>query len=241
MFGKHVGCFVGFIESIEYLFLVATTNYFLAQSVTLMAQTDQKLEPLWYFLVYLFAFVVQVFGTRLKWHWCFFVGWLNVVLIVLYVLCTAPIANMAVNGQISAAETANAKWFTDDTATFFASFPFACWFFIGIEVCCVCFCGRIFVHRCGCVQIVPMCSEETKNPRQDVPAGLRRGIYVLVVAAFVVLLSVSAVNTPTQGTVGNSTTIVNIPGDITATASQVYPLNAGMRLFRCFFVRFCIC
>jgi ethanolamine permease len=149
VFGKHIGFFVGFIESVEYIFLATTNIYFLAQIITKICKTSTSLEPIWWLFIYFFNLGLQLIGKKTKWNYMVVFGIFNIMILIVFCCATASFANMSKNGALPITNPAKPidKWVTTDASVWFQSFPFAVWFYIGVEV-------------------IPMCSEETAHPRQ---------------------------------------------------------------------------
>lgn len=223
IYGIAPAFFIGVIECVEYMFLLTTNLYFLAQLFTTATGSETKYEPLWLLLIYGINYTLQLIGGRIMYYTSAYIAVFNILVLAFYVFGSIKWADLNYYGPLPVFDTTFAAnttttdwtstvsdmsaWITSDYHTWFAAFPFAMWPYIGVE-------------------IAPMVCEEIIEPRKNVPKGIIAAVITLFTCTLPILFMVASLPSITVATQGHDSVLNNIL-DI---QGQTFPLNGGFSL-----------
>lgn len=178
-FGPWGGFITGIAENIEYVLTPAVIVYFIGAYMTAITGTPDAWQPLWWLLGYAIFVGLNMRGVALS-----FMVTVIVTLIALGILVFFAISALA-SGQfdfmknamnIGVDATGAAVKLPDGGGSFlpfgikgiFAAMPFAVWLFLAIEQ-------------------LPLASEESIDPKRDMPKGIMLGMFTLLATGFLIL------------------------------------------------------
>ena len=126
--GPFWGFMVGASEMLENLFFVSVSVLVTSKALTAVCETDDSLQPMWFFVLFTLIFGVHLRGGALFWYSIIACGLVSVVLIFLY--CSVGMQEINVEKW----GTKNGQLFMDSEFPFFATLYRCTFFYFGIEV-----------------------------------------------------------------------------------------------------------
>ncbi|MHB1066429.1 MAG: amino acid permease [Candidatus Nanopelagicales bacterium] len=171
--GPWGGFFTGFAETIEYVITTAVVGTFAGlYADAIIADLFGISWPLWVWVIIFYAIFVALNSAGAAASFRFA---LIIAIISLAVLAVFSVAAL-LSGQFSTdklfdivPEAGQSTFLPYGILGVFLAFPFAIWFFLGIEE-------------------LPLAAEETHTPAKDIPKGSIAGMFTLLVSAFIVLI-----------------------------------------------------
>jgi ethanolamine permease len=178
-FGPWGGFITGVAENIEYVLTPAVVVFFIGAYLTQIFGTPDWFQPIWWAIGYIVFLGLNIRGVALSFQVTVVVTLLALAILVIFFVSALPIFNFskyAMNIGIDAA-TGAAVELPDGGGPFLpfgiygvlASMPFAVWLFLAIEQ-------------------LPLASEESVDPKRDMPKGIMLGMFTLIATGFLVLI-----------------------------------------------------
>ncbi|DAZ94010.1 TPA: hypothetical protein N0F65_001621 [Lagenidium giganteum] len=119
---------IGCCEAFEYIACVATTMISLAGLIVTMVPDLKGSEPWLWLLLYGSILLIQIRGQTPFWTCNFIIGVMSIGILVIYCIGCLPFVNI----KKEALED-DTQLFIDGVRSFLKAFPFAAWFFTGVE------------------------------------------------------------------------------------------------------------
>lgn len=170
--GPWGGFITGLAENMEYIFTPAVIAFFAGsylKAVFAGTVLGDLPDPLWWAALYLVFISLNVLGAHLSFKFAFGITLVAMSVLVLFFGAALPHVDFARNlFDIAPQEGASAALPFGLTGVFMA-LPFAVWFYLGIEE-------------------LPLASEETNDPKRDLPRGIIGGILTLIVLTLFTLV-----------------------------------------------------
>lgn len=143
--GFYPAFIIGCCETLEYIAGVATIVINLVDQMAEMAPQIRDLKPFFWLLVYLASIMPQVQGPRMFWvvNWC--LGATTLFFLLVYCIGVSPALKSSAYG-----ENVVGSEFQGGFLGLIQSFPFAAWFFLGVEA-------------------LNFTSDDLEYPKQDIP------------------------------------------------------------------------
>ena len=166
--GQAPGMFIGIIESAEYI-LATTVNVCQTTAILqIIFETDSNYNIIWDVCIFILSTSIQVTGGKFYWNSVFVTAGATITCLLLYFLSTVQyLPSIGSNTTLS--------WPVPTITSFMQAIPNSIVYFVGIEG-------------------LPLASEETFEPKTQVPSGIRNGM--LVVNSITVLVFLTAVSAP---------------------------------------------
>lgn len=173
--GPWGGFITGLCENVEYVVTPAVVIFFTGSYLTGIFGTPAAFQPAWWVIGYGVFLALNIFGVALSFRVTLVVTFLALaVLVIFWILAlmspdlsyTKWASNIGPDG--SALPDGGGPFLPFGWAGVGASLPFAVWFFLAIEE-------------------LPLASEESVDPKRDMPKGIILGMTTLLIAALLVL------------------------------------------------------
>ncbi len=173
--GPWGGFITGLCENVEYVVTPAVVIFFTGSYLTGIFGTPAGFQPAWWVIGYGVFLALNIFGVALSFRVTLVVTFLALaVLVIFWILAllspdlsfTKWASNIGPDG--SALPDGGGPFLPFGWAGVGASLPFAVWFFLAIEE-------------------LPLASEESVDPKRDMPKGIILGMTTLLIAALLVL------------------------------------------------------
>lgn len=181
--GPWGGFVTGLAESIEFILTPAVIVFFIGSYMGSIFETPPEMQPAWWIGCYLVFLALNLVGAELSFQISVMVTLLALSVLVVFWFSAIPnmdfaryALNIGIDADGAAALLPDGKgpWLPFGIAGAFAALPFAVWLFLAIEQ-------------------LPLASEESVDPKRDMPKGLILGIFTLIVSAFMILFLNSSV------------------------------------------------
>ncbi len=179
-FGPWGGFITGVAENIEYVLTPAVVVYFIGTYMTAIVGTPDWFQPIWWLIGYIVFVGLNVRGVALSFAVTVIVTLIAIAILLFFFLSALfsghfDFAKYAMNIGVDASGAAVAL--PDGHGPFLplgvkgilASMPFAVWLFLAIEQ-------------------LPLASEESVDPKRDMPKGIMLGMFTLIGLGFLVLI-----------------------------------------------------
>ena len=179
-FGPWGGFITGIAENIEYVLTPAVVVYFIGTYMTGIVGTPDSFQPVWWLIGYVIFVGLNVRGVALSFMVTVIVTLIAIAILVFFFLSALfsgqfDFAKWAMNVGVDASGAAVAL--PDGGGPFLpfgvygvlASLPFAVWLFLAIEQ-------------------LPLASEESVDPKRDMPKGIMLGMFTLIGLGFLILI-----------------------------------------------------
>jgi ethanolamine permease len=174
--GSLPGYLIACFDSYQSMFYTMLSVLILGIMITLVADTDAKWQPLWWFLIYASYLVVHCVGGLFFWRTMRTLSLGSLLLLVVYILGSIKFANFEQNAALTV--TADApemdRWFQSSALRFFQILPLPCWFFIGVES-------------------LNLASHDAVEPKRDVPRAYVASYLTICCTALCVIFVACAV------------------------------------------------
>lgn len=171
--GPWGGFVTGLAENIEYVLTPAVINFFIGAYLTAIFGTPPEYQPLWWLGAYVVFVALNIWGVEFSFRIALVVTIAALGVLAIFWASAIPIMdfsrwtlNIAADG--SALPEGDGSFFPMGYGGILAALPFAVWLFLAIEQ-------------------LPLASEETHNPKLDMPRGIIAGMFTLMFSAFMIL------------------------------------------------------
>ncbi|APZ44403.1 amino acid permease [Acidihalobacter ferrooxydans] len=179
-FGPWGGFITGIAENIEYVLTPAVVVYFIGTYMTQITGTPDAWQPLWWLVGYLVFVGLNARGVELSFKVTVTVTLIALSILVFFLLSAVfsgqfDFARWALNvgagptGQAVELPQGGGPLLPMGVKGIFAALPFAVWLFLAIEQ-------------------LPLASEESVDPKRDMPKGIMLGMFTLIGLGFLVLI-----------------------------------------------------
>lgn len=191
--GPWGGFVTGVAENIEYVLTPAVVVFFIGSYMGAILETPPEFQPVYWILGYGIFVAANLFGVELSFRVTVFVTLLALACLVVFFAAALPqmdFARWAMNvgvgpdGALVELPEGNGPWFPAGIHGVLAALPFAVWLYLAIEQ-------------------LPLASEESIDPKRDMPSGILFGIFTLIASAFAVLVLNSSVSPGAWGLKGS--------------------------------------
>ena len=179
-FGPWGGFITGIAENIEYVLTPAVVVFFIGAYCTEIFGTPDAYQPLWWLAGYAVFLGLNIRGVALSFAVTVIVTLVALGILIFFFLSALfsgqfDFAKYAMNIGVDASGAAVAL--PDGGGPFLpfglygvlASMPFAVWLFLAIEE-------------------LPLASEESVDPKRDMPKGIMAGMFTLIATGFLILI-----------------------------------------------------
>ena len=172
-FGPWGGFFTGFAETIEYVITTAVVGTFAGLYADAIIQDLFDVSwPLWLWVVIFYAIFVTLnaAGAAASFRFAFVIAIISLAVLAVFFV-TAIFSGKVDFSTLTdiTPDPGQSAFLPFGVLGVFLAFPFAIWFFLGIEE-------------------LPLAAEETHTPAKDIPKGSIAGMFTLLVSAFLVLI-----------------------------------------------------
>ncbi len=170
--GPWGGFITGVAETIEYVVTPAVIVTFIGSYMQSIVDTLFGFSlplPIWWLIFYLLFLALNLIGIEMAMRITVAVCVLALGILAVFFVGAITKLDFAANALNIAPDAGNSTWFPFGLVQgTFLALPFAIWFYLAIEE-------------------LPLASEESQDPKRDIPRGTIFGLLTLVVAAFGVL------------------------------------------------------
>jgi ethanolamine permease len=169
--GPWGGFATGVAETIEYVVTPAVIVTFAASYLDSICESWLGGSPplwLWWAILYVIFVALNIVGVEASFRFTVFICLLALAILVVFYV--ASLWDFSWNSLTNIApDSGNSKWFPfGGVEGIFLALPFAIWFYLAIEE-------------------LPLASEESADPKRDIPRGTILGLITLVIFAVLVL------------------------------------------------------
>jgi ethanolamine permease len=179
-FGPWGGFITGVAENIEYVLTPAVVVYFIGTYMTGITGTPDSWQPLWWFIGYVIFVGLNVRGVALSFLVTVIVTLIAIAILLFFFVSALfsgqfDFAKWAMNVGVDASGAGvalpdgNGPFLPFGGYGILASLPFAVWLFLAIEQ-------------------LPLASEESIDPKRDMPKGIMLGMFTLIGLGFLILI-----------------------------------------------------
>ncbi|MBA3476382.1 MAG: amino acid permease [Actinobacteria bacterium] len=176
--GPWGGFTTGVAETIEYVItpaviVVGIGSYMNSISDDLFGFTMS--QPIWWVLFYAIFVGLNYIGVEASFRFTVGICLVSLAILVIFyagALTELDFTRWAIDSQ--------GGWFTEGIPGIFYALPFAIWFYLAIEE-------------------LPLASEESADPKRDIPRGTMWGLVTLVVTGFLILFLNSGIEPGSKG------------------------------------------
>jgi ethanolamine permease len=175
--GPWGGFVTGLAENIEYVLTPAVVIFFAGSYLTNIFHTPAEVQPLWWLAGYVVFIGLNIMGVETSFRVTVIVTVLALAVLAIYWVSAMPhfdyarwALNIGVDANGKPVELANGHgaFLPFGWNGVLACLPFAVWLFLAIEE-------------------LPLASEETHDPKRDMPRGIIAGMVTLFVSAMIIL------------------------------------------------------
>jgi ethanolamine permease len=178
-FGPWGGFITGVAENIEYVLTPAVIVYFIGTYLTAIFDTPAAFQPIYWILGYTIFVGLNMRGVELSFMITVTMTLLAIGVLVTFVVGAIPFFDFGkyalnigadpVTGAAVELPEGNGPFLPFGAYGIFAAMPFAVWLFLAIEQ-------------------LPLASEESTDPKRDMPKGIMYGMFTLIALGFLVLI-----------------------------------------------------
>jgi ethanolamine permease len=173
--GPWGGFITGLCENVEYVVTPAVVIFFTGSYLTSIFGTPDSFQPAWWVIGYAVFLALNIFGVALSFRVTLIVTFLALAILILFWILALMSPDLSFS-KWAMNIGSDGKQLADGGGPFLpfgwagvgASLPFAVWFFLAIEE-------------------LPLASEESVDPKRDMPKGIILGMTTLLIAALLVL------------------------------------------------------
>lgn len=182
--GPWGGYITGLAENMEYILtpaviVVAASNYLGA-----VFGTPNTYDPLWWLLCYGVFVGLNIVGVAASFRFTLFIAMLALAVLAFFVVTALPHMDFTRYALNIPPQDGGSVWFPMGVGSIIFAFPFAIWFFLGIEE-------------------LPLAAEEAVNPERDIPRGMVLGMVTLIISSLLILVVNSSI-APGAAALGSS-------------------------------------
>ena len=178
-FGPWGGFITGVAENIEYVLTPAVIVYFIGTYLTAIFDTPAAFQPVYWVAGYIIFVGLNMRGVELSFMITVMMTLLAIGVLVTFFVGAIPFFDFGkyalnigadpVTGAAVELPEGNGPFLPFGIYGIFAAMPFAVWLFLAIEQ-------------------LPLASEESTDPKRDMPKGIMYGMFTLIALAFLVLI-----------------------------------------------------
>lgn len=170
--GPLAGYVTGLAENMEYILTPAVIVVGIGSYCGAIFETPASVLPLWWLLAYLCFVGLNIWGAQISLRFSILIT--GIALCILMVFYVGALPHLAFSNLFEKTAEGGWLWFPSGAKGILASFPFAIWFYLGIEE-------------------LPLAAEESVDPKRDMPKGILWGLLTLIVFSFLTLFFNSAI------------------------------------------------
>jgi ethanolamine permease len=163
--GPWGGFTTGVAETIEYVItpavIVVGVGSYMGSIFEDLFSFDMA-QPLWWAIFYVIFVGLNIVGVETSFRFTVLITLISLAILAVFFVGAIP------KFDFSQYATGDQGWLTEGIPGIFYALPFAIWFYLAIEE-------------------LPLASEESADPRRDIPRGTIYGLITLVVTGFLVL------------------------------------------------------
>ena len=177
--GPWGGFITGVAENIEYVLTPAVIVFFIGSYLTGIFETPAAFQPVWWILGYIVFVGLNARGVELSFTVTVIVTLLAIAILIVFFVSAIPFLDFGKYAMNIGADPATgaAVELPDGHGPFLpfgihgvlAALPFAVWLYLAIEQ-------------------IPLASEESADPKRDMPKGIMLGMFTLIALGFLVLV-----------------------------------------------------
>jgi ethanolamine permease len=179
-FGPWGGFITGIAENIEYVLTPAVVVYFIGTYMTGIVGTPDSFQPVWWLIGYIVFVGLNVRGVALSFMVTVIVTLIAIAILLFFIVSAlfsgqfdfmkwAMNVGVDASGAAVALPDGNGPFLPFGIHGVLASLPFAVWLFLAIEQ-------------------LPLASEESVDPKRDMPRGIMLGMFTLIGLGFLILI-----------------------------------------------------
>jgi ethanolamine permease len=179
-FGPWGGFITGIAENIEYVLTPAVVVFFIGAYLTGIFGTPDWFQPIWWLIGYIVFVGLNVRGVELSFRVTVVVTLVALAILVFFFISaifsgqfdfTKNAMNIGIgaDGAAVALPDGGGPFLPFGIKGVFAAMPFAVWLFLAIEQ-------------------LPLASEESVDPKRDMPKGIMLGMFTLIATGFLILI-----------------------------------------------------
>ena len=177
-FGPWGGFITGVAENIEYVLTPAVIVFFIGSYLTAIFGTPNSFQPVWWLIGYIVFVGLNVRGVALSFTVTVIVTLLALGILIFFFVSAIPFMEFSKYAMnIGIGPDGAGVELPDGGGPFLpfgihgvlAAMPFAVWLFLAIEE-------------------LPLASEESADPKRDMPKGIMLGMFTLIATGFLVLI-----------------------------------------------------
>ena len=187
--GPWGGFVTGLAENIEYVLTPAVVIYFAGSYLTNIFHTPLEAQPFWWLGGYVVFIGLNIVGVETSFRFTVIVTVLALAVLGIYWVSALPhfdysrwALNIGVGADGKAVELpqGNGSFMPFGWGGVLSCLPFAVWLFLAIEE-------------------LPLASEETHDPKRDMPRGIIAGMITLFISAILILFLNAGVGSADEG------------------------------------------
>ena len=179
-FGPWGGFITGIAENIEYVLTPAVVVFFIGAYLTGIFGTPDWFQPIWWLIGYIVFVGLNVRGVELSFRVTVIVTLIALAILVFFFVSAifsgqfdfgknAMNIGVGPDGAAVALPDGGGPFLPFGLRGVFAAMPFAVWLFLAIEQ-------------------LPLASEESVDPKRDMPKGIMLGMFTLIATGFLILI-----------------------------------------------------
>jgi len=180
--GPWGGFSTGVAETIEYVVTPAVIVVgigFYMQSIVIDLIDVNIATWIWWLIFYAIFLLLNIASIEVTMKFTVFICFLSLAILAIFYVGAIPNFDFDLLTNI-APEGDNSKWLPFGVDGIFFALPFAIWFYLAIEE-------------------LPLASEESADPKRDIPRGTIYGLLTLIVTGFLILFLNTGIEPGAQG------------------------------------------
>ena len=180
--GPWGGFSTGVAETIEYVVTPAVIVVgigFYMQSIVIDLFDVNVATWIWWLVFYAIFLLLNIASIEVTMKFTVFICFLSLAILAIFYVGAIPNFDFDLLTNI-APEGDNSKWLPFGVDGIFFALPFAIWFYLAIEE-------------------LPLASEESSDPKRDIPRGTIYGLLTLIVTGFLILFLNTGIEPGAQG------------------------------------------
>jgi ethanolamine permease len=167
--GPWGGYVTGLAENMEYILTPAVIVVGIGGYLGAIFGTPDAYAPLWWLLAYALFVALNVAGVEITFRFTVSITLLALGILVVFFIGAIPHLDVGRFALDIEPDPGLSRWLPRGGAGIFGALPFAIWFYLAIEQ-------------------LPLASEESHDPRADMPKGILLGLLTLIACAFSTLI-----------------------------------------------------
>lgn len=170
--GPLAGYVTGLAENMEYILTPAVIVVGIGSYCAAIFETPPGMLPVWWFLAYVAFVGLNIWGAQISFRFSILITCIALCILLVFYVGATP--HLAFANLFEKTPDGKWLWFPSGARGILASFPFAIWFYLGIEE-------------------LPLAAEESVDPKRDMPKGILWGLLTLIIFSFLTLFFNSAI------------------------------------------------